>query len=156
MKQEFENIRSTVKCNEIDNLNLPLGLETLYCLSTEMFFDNDNLPVFLEYFPCLTSRTERTSASEDQARVLCRNAAFTGSYFAFASVNKTAAFSQFDHHSDKSFENSIENILNHPYLYSIYVSCINNELFLFEPKFVLVLRLTRLSNSRRLAFIPQA
>ena len=65
MKQEFENIRSTVKCNEIDNLTLPLGFETLYCLSTEMFFDNDNLPVFLEYFPCLTSRTERTSASED-------------------------------------------------------------------------------------------
>jgi uncharacterized membrane protein len=25
---------------------------------------------------------------------------------------------------DKSFENSIENILNHPYLCSIYVSCI--------------------------------
>ena len=67
MRQEFENIRSTVKCNEIDNLTLPLGLETLYCLNTEMFFENDNLPVFLEYFPCLTSRTERiyTSASED-------------------------------------------------------------------------------------------
>jgi hypothetical protein len=29
---------------------------------------------------------------------------------------------------DKSFENSIENILNHPYLYRIYVSCINIEL----------------------------
>ena len=66
MKQEFESIRSTVKCNEIDNLTLPLALKpSLYCLSTEMFFDNDNLPVFLEYFPCLTSRTERTSASED-------------------------------------------------------------------------------------------
>ena len=71
MKQEFENIRSTVKCNEIDNLTLPLrpctalGLETLYCLSTEMFFDNDNLPVFLAYFPCLTSRIEHASASED-------------------------------------------------------------------------------------------
>jgi hypothetical protein len=26
---------------------------------------HDNLPVFLAYFPCLTSRTERTSASED-------------------------------------------------------------------------------------------
>ena len=62
MKQEFENIRSTVKCNEIDNLTLPLRP---YCLSTEMFFDNDNLPVFLGYFPCLTSRTEHTSALED-------------------------------------------------------------------------------------------
>jgi hypothetical protein len=29
---------------------------------------------------------------------------------------------------DKSFENSIENILNLPYLYRIYVSCINIEL----------------------------
>ena len=60
--------------------------------------------------------------------------------------------------ANKSFENSIENILNHPYLYSIYVSCITVTLnfFLFEPKFVLVLRLTRLSSSRRLAFIPQA
>jgi hypothetical protein len=29
---------------------------------------------------------------------------------------------------DKSFENSIENILNHPYLNRIYVSCINIEL----------------------------
>ena len=29
---------------------------------------------------------------------------------------------------DKSFENSIENILNHPYLYRVYVSCINIEL----------------------------
>jgi hypothetical protein len=67
MKQEFENIRSTVKCNEIDNLALrtALALETLYCLSTEMFFDNDNLPVFVAYFPCLTSRTEHASASED-------------------------------------------------------------------------------------------
>ena len=100
-----------------------------------MFLDNDNLPVFLEYFPCLTSRTERTSASESKARVLCRNALFTGSYFAFASVighcvNKSR---HFRHRLiiiaiDKSFENSIENILNHPYLYRIYVSCINIEL----------------------------
>jgi hypothetical protein len=29
---------------------------------------------------------------------------------------------------DKSFKNSIENILNHPYLYRIYVSCIKIEL----------------------------
>ena len=65
MRQEFENIRSTVKGNEIDNLTLPLASETLHCLSTEIFFDNDNLPVFLGYFPCLTSRTEQTSALED-------------------------------------------------------------------------------------------
>ena len=62
MKQEFENIRSTVKCNEIDNLTLPLRPCTAY---SEMFFDNDNLPVFLGYFPSLTSRTEHTSALED-------------------------------------------------------------------------------------------
>ena len=64
MRQEFENIRSTVKCNEIDNLTLPLRPCTA-SYSTEMFFDNDNLPVFLGYFPCLTSRTEHTSALED-------------------------------------------------------------------------------------------
>ena len=52
MKQEFENIRSTVKCNDIDNLSLPLALAPCYCLSTEMFFDNDDLPVavFLDIF----------------------------------------------------------------------------------------------------------
>ena len=63
MKQEFENIRSTVKCNEIDNLTLPLRPCTASAL--KCFFDNDNLPVFLGYFPCLTSRTEHTSALED-------------------------------------------------------------------------------------------
>jgi hypothetical protein len=66
MKQELENIRSTVKCNEIDNLTLPLRPCSPYTASAlKMFFDNDNLPGFLAYFPCLTSRTERTSASED-------------------------------------------------------------------------------------------
>ena len=84
---------------------------------------------------------------------LCRNSLFTGSYFAFASVNKSRHFHSLIIMSiDKSFENSIENILNHPYLNRIYVSCINIELLsVVEPKFVLVFRLTRLSSSRRLA-----
>jgi hypothetical protein len=71
MKQEFENIRTTVKCYEIDNLTLPLNMTLLPASGsalkscTEMFFDNDNLPVFLGHFPCLTSRTEHTSTSQD-------------------------------------------------------------------------------------------
>ena len=86
---------------------------------------------------------------------LCRNSLFTGSYFAFASVNKSRHFHSLIIMSiDKSFENSIENILNHPYLnriteYMLVVLTLN--FFLFEPKFVLVFRLTRLSSSRRLA-----
>jgi hypothetical protein len=49
MRQEFENIRSTVKCNEIDNLTLPLKP---VLPQHRNVFDNNNLPVFLEYFPC--------------------------------------------------------------------------------------------------------
>ena len=60
---------------------------------------------------------------------MCRNTLFTGSYFAFASVNKSRHFHSLIIMSiDKSFENSIENILNQPYLNRIYVSCINIEL----------------------------
>ena len=70
MKQEFENIQTTVKCNEIDNLTLPLNMTLLPASalksSTEMFFYKDNLLVFLGHFPCLTSsRTEHTSTSQD-------------------------------------------------------------------------------------------
>jgi hypothetical protein len=120
------------KCNEIDNL--PLPLRSCYCLSSEMFFDSDNqLPVFLGYFPCLTRRTEHTSTSEDYARVWCRNMLFTGSYFAFARPRRHK--SRHFRHSliiisiDKSFKNSIEiHFKLHPYLNRIYVSRINIEL----------------------------
>ena len=53
-----------------------------------------------------------------------------GKLFGIRKRQQKPAFSQFDSvmSIDKSFENSIENILNHPYLNRIDVSCINIEL----------------------------
>jgi hypothetical protein len=158
MKQEWRVRKHSKYCENVmksTTCPCPWDLAT----ATEMFFDNDNLPVFLGYFPCLTSKTEHTSASEDEARVWCRNVQFKGSYFAIHShgVNNSRHF----RHSliiismDKSFKNSIEINLNHPYLNRIYVSRINIELICVWTQICTCLRLTRLSSSRRLA-LPRA
>ena len=100
MKQEFENIRSTVECNEIDNLTLPLNMTLLPASAqkscTEMFFDNDNLPVFLGHFPCLTSRTEHTSTSKTKREFCVEMLCLREVILLIRKRQQKPAFSQFD------------------------------------------------------------
>ena len=96
MKQEFENIRTTVKCNEIDNLTLPLNMTLLPASALKCFLTTIIYQCFLDILEP-NIQVHLKTKREFCVEMLCLQEVI----LLIRKRQQKPAFSQFDYHIDR-------------------------------------------------------